>query len=120
MKHPRSVKDGANEFSVCKLDPDTPEELSVETYSNLFGKVGAVVIVTNVTSTDLASINIERHGPVEEECQYLQDLIDEWNQRPRDNWAAMVNEARASVTGHYQRQVDEGTEKLAKAMRGEF
>jgi len=105
-----------NQFDVAYLDPATAPEFEVKTWSNVFGKGGHVSVDAQVDGRwiSLAKIVISEDRGVTEEREYLQDLLDEWNEAAAENWRRLVLEARASLRDYFERQTREYAQKLAE------
>lgn len=116
---------GGNEFSIAKLDPETPMTLQVRTWSNLCESGGGVSInafdeAGKRSSSSFGSIEIESDGDVAHERSHLQGLVDDFNEDPTENWRALIVSARAYVSVFYAKQAAEYAQKAADAARGVF
>lgn len=116
---------GGNMFGLAKLDPEKPMTLRLATWSNVFGGSGAVSIDGfdengKRSYHSFARIEVEQDGPVTHERAHLQDLIDEFNEDPQENWRRMVTSARERVLAFYAKQSEEYAEKRRRALEGDF
>lgn len=119
------TKVGGNDFALAKLDPETPFQLKVTTWSNLFGDGGSVKIDGYDADgkrhyMDFGSIRIERNGSVKAEREHLQGLVDDFDADLANNWRDLIDGARARVTEHYAKELSENKRKLANARKGVF
>jgi len=116
---------GGNEFSLAPLDPEVPQTLKVNTWSNAF-ELGGKVSIDGLdadgkrTGATFGSITIEESRTVTNERDHLQDLVDEFNGDLAENWRSMIVAARAYVAAHYAKQAVEYAQKSADAAAGIF
>lgn len=93
-----------NQFTLAKRSADeTPTEYRITTWSNVFGVGGSVTleaVMPESSNLTLASISVKRSGPVREERDHLQSLLDSWDQ----DWAALVRSAKSQVRDYYAEQ----------------
>lgn len=115
-----------NIFSLAKLDPKSPPELRVVTWSSIFSDGGSVAVEVygadgkRLTPGSLASIAVKENRVVLDERDHLQGLVDEFNADLAKNWSRLIRDARKKVTAYHREQAKQHAEALANAEKGIF
>lgn len=102
----------SNIFVLAKLDARVPPtDIKVTTWSNVFGAGGSVSLDANMPDgkrVQLASISVDRDGPVKAERDHLRTLLGNWQSDDlAADWAALLKDAKAKVRDYYAEQVAE-------------
>lgn len=112
-----------NEFGLCKLDPDKPMRLKVNTWSNVFGGGGSVSIDGYTDGdqrhyADFGRITVKGSGSVRDEREHMQALVDGFNDDLAVNWRELIENAREYVLDHWKEQRRESNRKITAAKKG--
>lgn len=113
-----------NQFIMARKPLETVDApvLRVGTWSSVFGKGGSVKLDVEFDgdSIEMASVKVESNAEATQAREAVADLIEEWNEDPREHWKEAVERSREKVLDHARRQVEEYTEKVARFEAGDW
>ena len=116
-EYPREIKFD-NMFTSKSIDLDTFDfpKLRVRAWSNVFESGGSYAIepVDGSTFTrPVLRVNVERNVPSVR--QNLVELVDEWNEAPRENWLRILRADAQEQAAYYAKKVAEFDKVIEEA-----